>query len=242
MMELLKLTNICKAWPDGQAQMLPVLEGLDLTLDKGEFIAVTGVSGSGKTTLLQILGTLVPPDAGSYRFDGTELTAPDVDLDAFRNRRLGFVFQDHRLLPYLSVRENILLPALAGQDAASGEQAARARELMDLANDGDPKAKLVLHKVNYDVIKLIGQYAAAMNGVDLICFAGGIGEHNGRFRRRVLENFSYLGLKVDYEANNAAWEANTIISAPDSAVKAALICTNEELVIARDTMHLVQGK
>ena len=132
MMELLKLTNICKAWPDGQAQMLPVLEGLDLTLDKGEFIAVTGVSGSGKTTLLQILGTLVPPDAGSYRFDGTELTAPDVDLDAFRNRRLGFVFQDHRLLPYLSVRENILLPALAGQDAASAEQAERARELMAL--------------------------------------------------------------------------------------------------------------
>ena len=132
MMELLKLTNICKAWPDGQAQMLPVLEGLDLTLDKGEFIAVTGVSGSGKTTLLQILGALVPPDTGSYRFDGTELTAPGVDLDAFRNRRLGFVFQDHRLLPYLSVRENILLPALAGQDAASGEQAARARELMDL--------------------------------------------------------------------------------------------------------------
>ncbi len=117
-----------------------------------------------------------------------------------------------------------------------------ARELMDLANEGDPKAKLVLHKLNYDVIKLIGQYAAAMNGVDLICFAGGIGEHNGRFRRRVLENFSYLGLKVDYEANNAAWEANTIISAPDSAVKAALICTNEELVIARDTMHLVSGK
>ena len=130
-MTLLTLTQICKAWPDGE-RMLPVLEGLDLTLDKGEFIAVTGVSGSGKTTLLQILGTLVPPDAGSYRFDGTELTAPGVDLDAFRNRRLGFVFQDHRLLPYLSVRENILLPALAGQDAASGEQAARARELMDL--------------------------------------------------------------------------------------------------------------
>ena len=130
-MTLLTLTQICKAWPDGE-RMLPVLEGLDLTLDKGEFIAVTGVSGSGKTTLLQILGTLVPPDAGSYRFDGTELTAPGVDLDAFRNRRLGFVFQDHRLLPYLSVRENILLPALAGQDVASGEQAARARELMDL--------------------------------------------------------------------------------------------------------------
>ena len=130
-MTLLTLTQICKAWPDGE-RMLPVLKGLDLTLDKGEFIAVTGVSGSGKTTLLQILGTLAAPDAGSYRFDGTELTAPGVDLDAFRNRRLGFVFQDHRLLPYLSVRENILLPALAGQDAASAEQAERARELMAL--------------------------------------------------------------------------------------------------------------
>ena len=113
-----------------------------------------------------------------------------------------------------------------------------ARDLNDLANAGDPKAKLVLHKLTYDVIKNIGQYVAALNGVDLICFAGGIGEHNSRLRRRVLENFSYLGLKVDYEANQA-FEENAIITTPDSAVKAALICTNEELVIARDTMHLV---
>ena len=112
------------------------------------------------------------------------------------------------------------------------------RDLDALANAGDPKAKLVLHKLTYDIIKNIGQYVAVMNGVDLICFAGGIGEHNGRLRRRVLENFSYLGLKVDYEANTA-WEENAIITTPDSAVKAALICTNEELVIARDTMHLV---
>ena len=113
-----------------------------------------------------------------------------------------------------------------------------ARDLDALANAGDPKAKLVFHKLTYDVIKNIGQYVAAMNGVDLICFAGGIGEHNSRLRRRVLENFSYLGLKVDYEANQA-WEENAIITTADSAVKATLICTNEELVIARDTMHLV---
>ena len=113
-----------------------------------------------------------------------------------------------------------------------------ARDLNELANAGDPKAKLVLHKLTYDIIKNIGQYIAAMNGVDLICFAGGIGEHNGRLRRRVLENFSYMGLKVDYEANTA-WEENAIITTADSAVKAALICTNEELVIARDTMRLV---
>ena len=113
-----------------------------------------------------------------------------------------------------------------------------ARELNELANSGDPKAKLVFKKFTYDIIKNIGSYVAAMNGVDLIVFTGGIGEHNSRLRRRVLENFSYLGLKVDYETNVASGE-DTIITTEDSAVKAALICTNEELVIARDTMHLV---
>ena len=113
-----------------------------------------------------------------------------------------------------------------------------ARELDALANDGDPKAKLVFKKFTYDIIKNIGSYVAAMNGVDLIVFTGGIGEHNSRLRRRVLENFSYLGLKVDYEAN-VAFGDDAIITTEDSAVKAALVCTNEELVIARDTMHLV---
>ena len=113
-----------------------------------------------------------------------------------------------------------------------------ARELDELANGGDPKAKLVFKKFTYDIIKNIGSYVAAMNGVDLIVFTGGIGEHNSRLRRRVLENFSYLGLKVDYEANVAFGE-DAIITTEDSKVKAALICTNEELVIARDTMHLV---
>ena len=113
-----------------------------------------------------------------------------------------------------------------------------ARELDELANAGDPKAKLALKKFTYDIIKNIGSYVAAMNGVDLIVFTGGIGEHNSRLRRRVLENFSHLGLKVDYEAN-VAWGEDTVITTADSRVKAALICTNEELVIARDTMHLV---
>ncbi len=116
-----------------------------------------------------------------------------------------------------------------------------ARELDQLANEGDPKAKLVFKKFTYDIIKNVGSYVAAMNGVDLIVFTGGIGEHNSRLRRRVLENFSYLGLKVDYEANVASGE-DTIITTEDSAVKAALICTNEELVIARDTMHLVENQ
>jgi acetate kinase len=97
----------------------------------------------------------------------------------------------------------------------------------------------VFKKLSYDVIKNIGMYVAAMNGVDLIVFTGGIGENNSRFRRRVCENFSYIGLEFDYEANAAAGK-ETLLSLPTSKVKVALIPTNEELVIARDTMHIVQ--
>jgi acetate kinase len=76
--------------------------------------------------------------------------------------------------------------------------------------------------------------------VDLIVFTAGIGENNSRLRRRVCENFNYIGLKFDYEANLATGK-DVLISCPDSKVKVAVITTDEELVIARDTMHLVQG-
>ena len=99
----------------------------------------------------------------------------------------------------------------------------------------------MLKKLVYDVTKYIGAYAAVMNGVDLIVFTGGIGENNSRLRRRVCENLSYLGLKFDYEANVATGK-DTLISLPDSKVKVAVITTNEELVIARDTMHIVMNE
>ena len=116
-----------------------------------------------------------------------------------------------------------------------------ARDLDDAANEGNPKAKLVLKKLTYEITKYIGAYAAAMNGVDLIVFTGGIGENNSRLRRRVCENLAFLGLKFDYDAN-AVRGVDTIITLPDSQVKAALITTNEELMIARDTMHIVQNE
>ena len=115
-----------------------------------------------------------------------------------------------------------------------------AREMDDLAAAGDPKAKLVLKKFTYDIIRLVGSYVAEMNGVDLIIFTGGIGEHNSHLRRRILENFSYMGVVVDDQANTAFGE-DAVITTPESTVKAALICTNEELVIARDTMRIVES-
>lgn len=116
-----------------------------------------------------------------------------------------------------------------------------ARDLNEAANAGDAKAKLTLKKLTYDITKFIGAYAAAMNGVDLIVFTGGIGENNSRLRRRVCENLTYLGVKFDYDAN-VAQGVDTMISLPDSKVKVAVITTNEELMIARDTMHIVQNE
>ena len=116
-----------------------------------------------------------------------------------------------------------------------------ARDLDAAANEGNPKAKLVLKKLTYEITKYIGAYAAAMNGVDLIVFTGGIGENNSRLRRRVCENLTYLGVKFDYDANVARGE-DTMLTTPDSKVKVALITTNEELMIARDTMHIVQAE
>ena len=115
-----------------------------------------------------------------------------------------------------------------------------ARDLDDAANAGEAKAKLTLKKLTYDIIKYIGAYTAAMNGVDLIVFTGGIGENNSRIRRRVCENLAYLGVKFDYDAN-VVRGVDTIITLPDSKVKVALITTNEELMIARDTMNIVQN-
>ena len=116
-----------------------------------------------------------------------------------------------------------------------------ARDLDAAANEGNPKAKLTLKKLTYDITKYIGAYAAAMNGVDLIVFTGGIGENNCRLRRRVCENLTYLGVKFDYDAN-VVRGVDTMLTLPDSKVKVALITTNEELMIARDTMHIVQNE
>ena len=107
-----------------------VLNGVDLTLARGERLVVTGPSGCGKSTLLHILGTLDPPSSGSVRLDGIDPFALDEpELARFRNRNVGFVFQDHHLLPQYSVVENVLLVALAAPapDPALEE---RARELL----------------------------------------------------------------------------------------------------------------
>jgi len=110
---------------------LSILRGLDLTMQRGEALAITGPSGSGKSTLLYILGVLDSPTSGGVTLDGHDPFALSEARQAeFRNRQIGFIFQDHHLLPQCSVLENVLIPSLPGQGANSTTEA-RARELLD---------------------------------------------------------------------------------------------------------------
>jgi len=101
-----------------EAVRLDVLKGIDLLIEKGEFIAITGASGAGKSTLLHILGTIDRPTSGQVHYEEHDVfSLGDDDLSGFRNRQIGFVFQFHHLLPEFSALENIVMPGLiAGKD------------------------------------------------------------------------------------------------------------------------------
>ncbi|MBR4826639.1 MAG: acetate kinase [Bacteroidales bacterium] len=152
---------------------------------------------------------------------------------------------DSNIVPYLMKKENLtpdqmteIMNKKSGFLGLSGVSS-DARDMDELARKGDKKAKIVLKKLTYDITKLVGGYIAEMNGVDLIVFTAGIGENNPRLRRRVCEQLAFMGVKIDADLNETVRGKEVILSTPDSTVKVALIPTDEELVIARDTMRIV---
>ena len=133
---ILKAEGIYKTYRMGVAEVM-VLKGVDLAVKKGEFVAIVGASGSGKSTLLHILGALDKPDKGVVKFEGRQLSRhSSVQLNRFRNKMVGFVFQFYHLLDELSVLENVFLPVMAGKSVigwfGSRKWAKnRAKELLD---------------------------------------------------------------------------------------------------------------
>ena len=126
----LAVSNLAKSFP-GSPDSLTVLRDVSMELSAGDSVAIVGPSGSGKSTLLQILGTLDHPDTGTVSINGINPFELDENaLAQFRNQHIGFVFQDHHLLPQLSVLENVLVPALA-LGKTSGEQMNRAHTLIE---------------------------------------------------------------------------------------------------------------
>lgn len=126
---MLQVAHVAKQYPTPRGP-LTVLSDISLSLAPGDAAAIMGPSGSGKSTLLYILGALEPPTAGTMTLDGRNPFELDARAQAeFRNREIGFVFQDHCLLPQCSVLENVLLPTLVAPEG--GDQTARARALVE---------------------------------------------------------------------------------------------------------------
>ena len=204
--------------------------GLDLNYSK----IITCHLGNGSSIAAVVNGKSVDTSMGFTPLEGlimgTRCGNVDPDVVTYIQEKEGLTAKE--MSQVLNKKSGFLGLSCISSDA---------RDLDAAANEGDQKAKLTLKKLTYEITKFIGAYAAAMNGVDLIVFTGGIGENNSRLRRRVCENLTYLGVKFDYDAN-VAHGVDTMISLPDSKVKVALITTNEELMIARDTMNIVQNE
>ena len=126
---MLKLENVSKEYPTPRGP-LEIVSNISLSLSDGDAVSIMGPSGSGKSTLLYMMGALEPPTSGSVSLDGQDpFSLKESELAAFRNRQVGFIFQDHCLLPQCSVLENVLTPTLVA--SADGDRAQRARTLID---------------------------------------------------------------------------------------------------------------
>lgn len=129
MMPILKLTDICKDYQQGR-EPVRVLKNINLTVERGEYLAIMGPSGSGKTTLMNLIGCLDVPTSGSYELDGKNLKdLSDDALAEVRNKHIGFVFQSFHLMPKLDARDNVALPLLYG-DVPLKERRERAEEAL----------------------------------------------------------------------------------------------------------------
>ena len=151
---------------------------------------------------------------------------------------------DPSVLTYLMKKEKLsaaeiedILNKKSGVSGISG-LAPDFRVIEDASNEGDEKAKIAMDCFKYSVASYIAKYAVAMNGVDYIIFTGGVGENQINIRRGICERLSFMGVDIDVDANNMRGEEK-LISKPDSKVKVYVVPTNEELMIAKETMRLI---
>lgn len=202
--------------------------GLDLNASK----IIVAHLGNGASISAVLNGECVDTSMGLTPLEGLVMGTRSGDMDP-------------AIMEYIAKKENLdiagvmnVLNKKSGVLGVSKNLSSDFRDLEEGMNDGNKYAKAAMEVFCYRVAKYIGSYAAAMNGVDAIAFTAGIGENSGTVRKMVLDYLGYLGIVVDEEANKGRGE-DIMISTADSKVKVAVIPTNEELAIARETVALV---
>ncbi len=169
---MIDVTEISKRYQMGGGKDVQALDGVSLSLPKGSFTAVVGPSGCGKSTLLMALGALARPTTGSVTVDGKDIYAlSGADRARFRATKVGFVFQNFHLVPYLSGRENVLLPQLAGVNGASNGGGLgdpdRAEELLNRFGLGD-RADHVPDEMSTGERQRVALARALLNGPEIL--------------------------------------------------------------------------
>ena len=191
--------------------------------------------GNGSSVTAVLGGKSVDTSMGLTPLEGLVMGTRSGDIDP-------------AIMEFIAEKEGLdiagvmnVLNKKSGVFGLSGGLSSDFRDLNEAMNNGNPDAKRAIDCLCYRIIKYIGSYVAAMNGVDAIAFTGGIGENAALVRKTVVDNLSYLGITLDEEANNERGE-DRIISTPDSKVTVAVIPTNEELAICQETAALVKNQ
>ena len=206
-----------------------------LGLDPENSKVIVAHLGNGSSISAVVNGKCVDTSMGLTPLQGLVMGTRSGDLDP-------------AVLEFVCAKENIdvkemvrILNKESGLLGLSNGLSSDFRDLSEAAEKGNEDAKRAVDCLCYSIIKYIGSYVAAMNGVDAIAFTGGIGENAIPVRETVVKSLGYLGIKLDEEANNTRGE-NKVISTPDSKVKVAIVPTNEELAICQETAELVKNQ
>ena len=202
--------------------------------DPAELKMVTCHLGNGSSITAVDGGKCVDTSMGLTPLAGVLMGTRCGDVDpsvvTYMEQKLGIHGQE--MADYLNKKSGLL-----GVSGVSSDM----RDVTTAAENGNERALLATDMLKYQIKKYIGAYAAAMGGLDCVVFTGGIGENDGNVRRDVCAGMEFLGMKLDPEKNTLRGEDIIDMSAADSKVKILMVCTNEELMIARDTLALVQG-
>ena len=179
-MNAVEMKNIYKSYADGK---IKALNGVDLTIGDGEFVSIIGPSGSGKSTLLNMLGALDVPDSGSIEVAGHDLST-SKNLNEFRGKKIGFIFQLHNLIPNISVRENVEIPMYT-QKMSSSEMKSHALKLLDDVGLKD-KADIMPNKLSGGERQRVAIARALANNPSIILADEPTGSLDSKTSSRIL--------------------------------------------------------